>query len=319
MVRFAFLFLIFLSSLADAQVYNSRNFLNPDYHTLSYHLKDSILIIGTESGIDYFTKTDTLKLKGQRAVLSYNGKEFYTLDKADTGSLIRRYNKKAEIIDSFQLSGQALDISFGKNSKELFVLVGVDKKDPTGLSQVYRLKKNRKKSIFYTGLPASTSLNLCYSKRKVVVGSAVQGAIFSRNGRPRYSFSTPQKVYVQSHGFGLFSLLHKQSDASAIEVFKTPGQTLFVLRHELDKMFPTHEGVNTHKAVFEAFDVSQETDYILALDQSHSLSIFLPSGKPIEQLTRNPSCVFAFFLHDEVVAWYHSEKKKLVIVQPKKE
>lgn len=312
-------FFAFFSQLLPAQVYQSRNFLSEEFYTLSYRLQDSALLIGTKSGVLCMTKTDTFQLAGQKAVMHPDGKEIYTLETNTDKSILRRFDAEFKLLDSLPVAGKAVDLCYGKG-KELFVLQSTNTQDQDDLAEVYRIKKGKLKTHFYCGMPEGNVTTIAYEpKRKyLLIGGASNGAILSRKGRPRYGFASPHWCYTQSFRHGLFAVYHRYSDASVIEVFRTPGRTAFALKHELDTTYRIgNSPEESHLAVFSSFDFSPQTDYMLALDHSNALTVFQPSGQPIEQICRNEACVFAFFLHDEVVAWYHKDKKKLIIVQPK--
>lgn len=314
------LLLTFFSQALVAQVYQSRNFLSDDFHTLSYRLQDSALLIGTETGVLCMTKTDTFQLAGQKAVMHKEGKEAYTLETKANQSILRRYDAQFKLLDSLLIAGKVVDLCYGKG-KELFVLQSTNTADQDDLAEVLRVKKGKLKNRFFCGMPEGNVTTIAYeSKRKyLLIGGASNGAILTRKGGPRYGFSSPHWCYTQSFRHGLFAVYHRYSDASVIEVFKTPGKTAFTLKHELDTTYRIgNSPEESHLAVFSSFDFSPQTDYMLALDHSNALTVFQPSGQPIEQICRNEACVFAFFLHDEVIAWYHKNKKKLIIVQPKK-
>lgn len=266
------------------------------------------------------TKTDTLTLPGQRAVMHPDGKEATTLETGLDKSILRRYNQDFKLLDSVQLAGKVVDLCYGKG-KELFTLQSTNHQDNDDLAEVYRLKNGKIKKHFFAGMPEGNVSSIAYeAKRKyLLIGGASQGAILTRKGRPRYGFASPFWCYTQSFKHGLFAVFHRYRDASIIEVFHTPGKTAFALKHELDTTYPAPNIPDgTHLAIIACFDFSPETDYMLALDHSNALTVFQPSGQPVEQICKSEACVFAFFLHDEVIAWYHKDKKKLIIVQPKK-
>ncbi len=310
----------FFTQILSAQVYQSRNFLSEEYHTLSYRLHDSALLIGTQYGVLCMTKTDTFQLPGQKAVMQMKGKEVYTLDTKPNQSILRRYNAEFKFLDSLVIAGNAVDLCYGKRN-ELFVLQSTNTADQDDLAEVFRVKKGKLKKRFFSGMPEGNVTTIAYEPKRnyLLIGGASNGAILSRNGRPRHGFASPHWCYTQSFSHGLFAIYHRYSDASVIEVFKTPGKTAFALNHELDTTYRIGNSPElSHLAVFSSFDFSPQTDYMLALDHSHALTVFEPSGQALEQICRNEACVFAFFLHDEVIAWYHKDKKKLILVQPKK-
>ena len=294
-----FLFIILTLNSFSQNIINTSNFTTRQFKTLSINLEDSSIIkVDSNKILSLINDGKSTELKGNIAILG--PENIYSLSRGEK-SVLYKFSKSGELLRKKKLKKKFIDICFYQDA--IFALSG-------NSSKVFKFDNQFKQITYWeSGIEFNNALNISISnnKSKFVIGAGLQPRELSFKGEIK-EIKTGHACYSSTLDGSKYSLLHKYSDGSKLEIYKSDSVKLSITKeYDYDiKISPT---TYTSIAIFTCWDLNKNGDSIITLDRTNTISLYNNFGKLIGEMKPSEKIEFIFFIKD--TPYYLNSQNKI--------